>query len=225
MRFAGLLLGDFRFQIKYGFYFLYAFLTVFYSVILWLIPMEYKDKSAAIIIFTDPATLGMFFMGAIILLEKSQRVLPSLAVSPVTVGEYIFSKILSLGAVSTAVGLAISLVAGVHSPFFIAVGTFLGSLFFSLIGIILAAKAASLNLFLLLSTPIMLFLMLPPFFEIFGFSYFFFTLHPGNTVLRLITGQTDFWGSMVFMAWTFAAYFYAHRAVRKMLNEIEGIHL
>lgn len=138
-------------------------------------------------------TLRMFFMGAVILLEKSQRVLQSLAVSPVKTEEYILSKILSLGAVSTAVGLAVDIIVGGYPLLFISIGTFLGSLLFSLIGIIIATKASSLNSFLLLSTPIMLFLMLPPIFEVFGFSYFWFNLHPGNIVLRLITGQID-WG-------------------------------
>lgn len=39
MRFARLLAAAFRFQIKYGFYFLYGFLMLFYSVVLWLIPL------------------------------------------------------------------------------------------------------------------------------------------------------------------------------------------
>ena len=83
MRLKGLLLGDIKFQIKYGIYFLYVAITVIYLVILSFVPSSVKKVTASIIIFTDPAVLGLFFMGAIVLLEKSQRVLPSLAISPV----------------------------------------------------------------------------------------------------------------------------------------------
>lgn len=70
MRRGSLFLWDIRFQAKYGFYFLYAALTVIYGVVLFAVPEGWREKTAAILIFSDPASMGLFFMGAIVLLEK-----------------------------------------------------------------------------------------------------------------------------------------------------------
>lgn len=70
MRLRSLFLWDIRFQAKYGFYFLYAVLTVIYLIVLLAVPENWREKTAAILIFSDPASMGLFFMGAIVLLEK-----------------------------------------------------------------------------------------------------------------------------------------------------------
>lgn len=224
MRFKRLLLGDFRFQIKYGFYFLYAFITVIYIVVLSFVPPVAKAKVSAVIIFTDPATLGLFFMGAIILLEKSQRVLSSLAVSPIKLWEYIFSKVVSLAFISTLVGVIIGAFSGTQNMLWVTVGTFLGSILFSLIGIIVATKVSSLNQFLIVTVPIMLALMLPPFAELFGYSHSAFAFHAGNIVLRFINSSIKSLPLMllVFAIWIVALYFIALKSAGKMMKVVGG---
>jgi len=133
MRFLGLFLGDIRFGWKYGFYLLYAIITFLYILVLAFIPISWKNTVTTIIIFSDPATFGLMFIGAIILLEKSQRVLNSIAVSPVKTSEYIVSKVLSLGIISTIVALLLTLVAGRENLFLVLLGTFLGSVVFTLL--------------------------------------------------------------------------------------------
>lgn len=96
MRLKKLFLLDMRFQAKYGFYFLYAVLTVIYIAVLFAFPENWKEKAAAILIFSDPASMGLFFMGAIVLLEKSQHTTCALAVSPVHATEYVIAKVSSL---------------------------------------------------------------------------------------------------------------------------------
>lgn len=93
MRLRSLFLFDMRFQAKYGFYFLYAVLTVIYIVALFAIPDNWREKAAAIFIFSDPAAMGLFFMGATVLLEKTQHTPCTVAVSPVRAVEYIFAKV------------------------------------------------------------------------------------------------------------------------------------
>lgn len=227
MRFRGLLLGDIRFQIKYGFYFLYFFLTVIYTIILYFIPAAGKDKVGAIIIFTDPATLGLFFMGSIILLEKSQRVVSSLAVSPIKIREYIISKVFSLSIISTLVGVMIGIITDIHNLMWMTIGTFLGSVFFSLLGIIIATNANSLNRFLVTTIPAMLFLMLPAIVELFGYENMLFLFLPGNIILRLIEGNSEalFLCMLVMFVWMGLFYILAHQAVSKMLKTIGGVKL
>ncbi len=227
MRFRGMLLGDMRFQLKYGFYFLYSFLTVVYSVILYFIPNTAKDTAATIIIFTDPATLGLFFMGAIILFEKSQRVLSTLAVSPIKIWEYIGSKIISLGFISIVVAVLIGAVAGTHNLLWVAIGTFLGSVLFSLLSIIIASKINSLNHFIILTIPTMLFFMFPTFAEMFGVKSFLFFPHAGNIILRLITGNTQavFLRIVILLMWIALFYWLAYKSVAKMLKTVGGVKL
>ena len=122
MRLKNLIIGDIKFQIKYGFYFIYMILTILYVCLISVLPVCWREKGSIIMIFTDPAAMGMFFMGAIILLEKSQRVLDSLVVSPVKAWEYIASKIISLGMISTLVAIIIALTAGISNLFLVIVG-------------------------------------------------------------------------------------------------------
>ena len=79
MMLGRLTVWDMKFQIKYGFYLLYSVLTVIYLIILLAMPESWRTAAAAILIFSDPAAMGLFFMGAIVLLEKNFRF--SLAVS------------------------------------------------------------------------------------------------------------------------------------------------
>lgn len=224
MRLKRLLLGDIHFQMKYGFYFLYAFITVIYITVLSFVPPVAKAKVSAVIIFTDPATLGLFFMGAIILLEKSQRVLSSLAVSPIKLWEYIFAKVVSLALISTLVGVIIGAVSGTQNMMLVTVGTFFGSILFSLIGISIATKVSNLNQFLLVTVPIMLALMLPPLAELFGYSHPAFAFHAGNIVLRFINSSIERLPLMllVFAIWIMALYFIALKSTEKMMKDVGG---
>lgn len=224
MRFKNLLLGDIRFQIKYGFYFLYTLITIIYIIILSFFQGSYKTVATSVIIFTDPTTLGIFFMGAIILLEKSEHVLSSIAVSPVKIWEYIFSKVVSLSLISTLAGVIIGIFSETHSFFSTLVGVFLGSVLFSLIGIIIAAKSNSLNKFILTTVPVMTLLVLPAFLEILGYSYSIYFFHPGNIVLRIINGNTEnlILRVIILLVWIILFYNVTQKTVEKMMKNLGG---
>ena len=101
MRLLNALKNDIRFQIKYGFYFLYAFFSAVYIAVLLITPREYKSITASLIILTDPAMLGLFFMGGIWLLEKGEGLHGFWSVSPLRPVEYVWSKSVSLAVLST----------------------------------------------------------------------------------------------------------------------------
>ena len=96
MKLRRLVCGDIHFQWKYGFYFIYFVLTVIYVFGITALPDNWKHNAAAIMIYSDPAAMGLFFMGAIVLLEKSQKVLHAIAISPAKVSEYILAKVFSM---------------------------------------------------------------------------------------------------------------------------------
>ena len=127
MRMIHLIKGDIVFQIKYGFYFLYVVFTVLYAFVLVILPETWQETVASIMIYSDPAAMGLFFMGAIILFEKSQRVLNSLAVSPIHISEYILSKIISLALISEIVAMILAVISHHQNLIMVFIGTLLSS--------------------------------------------------------------------------------------------------
>ncbi len=190
MRLRSLVLWDIRFQARYGFYFLYAVLTAIYVAVLSAVPEGWREKAAAILIFSDPASMGLFFMGAIVLLEKSQRTPWALAVSPVRAAEYIAAKVMSLSAISlvaaavltAAAGVGAGVGAGVNAGDYggvgavaygiadscmVLLGTVLSSAVFTLLGIIIATRISSLNQFILWTVPVELVCFVPAILHLF----------------------------------------------------------
>ena len=108
-----LLKNDIRYQFKYGFYYVYTFISFLYIFILRYIPQQWKEKFFSFIIFSDICVIGFFFIGGIVLLEKIERTLEYLIITPVKISEYIISKILSFIFIGIIVTTAISVFGGV----------------------------------------------------------------------------------------------------------------
>lgn len=188
MRLGSLLLWDMRFQRKYGFYFLYAILTAIYAFILFAVPENWKEKTAAILIFTDPAAMGLFFMGAIILLEKSQHTPCAFAVSPVRETEYIIAKVSSLSAISFIVVAILALIANVNNFHIVLLGTVLSSAIFTLLSMIAATKIASLNQFILWTVPIEIVCFVPAMLHLFKITPTWLRYYPINVCMEMVSG-------------------------------------
>lgn len=189
MRLVHTVKNDIRYQIKYGFYFLYLFITVVYIGILFIVPGQYKDIGASIIILTDPAMLGSFFIGGIWLLERSEGLHKFYSISPLKPIEYILSKASSLSIISTLSALGIILL-GVHKlinyPMML-FGVFIGSMTFTLFGLTLATFARSVNNYMLISVPVEIFIMLPPILIAFGVDFPILDILPGTILWQIIT--------------------------------------
>lgn len=222
MRAWNLVCEETRFLRKYGILGLYAVFSLLYFFILSLLPAGAKQIGAAILIFTDPAAMGLFFMGAVVLLEKSQRVNCSLAVAPITLSEYIFAKALPMMAAGLVVGVFLGVCGGL-SIGGVAVGTALASLVFSLCGLFVAVKAETLNGFVLATVPFELVLCLPALLDLFGvIGGKEWLLHPGVAALRLISGQAGFWAVCSLVFWLGMAFLLCRRAVRRYFDEMGG---
>lgn len=226
MRFRHLLLWDIRFQARYGFYLLYGFLTALYLAVLVSLPRSWRENAAVLLIFSDPAAMGLFFMGAIVLLEKSQRVTSFFAVSPLSALEYVWAKVLSLSAIGLLVAAVLAAAAGCPSLPSMLVGTFLSSVLFTLTGILAAAKITSLNQFLLATVPVEILAFVPAIAHLFGMTPSFLGIYPPNVCLDLIAGRGFSVMGLVFTAalillLTFAAC----RSVVRMWISAGGVKL
>lgn len=227
MRIRNLIFGDVRFQFKYGFYLVYVFFTAFYIALIYFLPLSWREKVAAILIYTDPAAMGLFFMGAIVLFEKSERVLNSFAVSPVKTEEYIFSKVISLGFISAVVGIIIALTANINNLLTVITGVLLGSALFTLLGLIVAANISSLNQFLAATIPIEIIGFLPPLFYLFGYDNMLMLIHPGCIIIRFINGNSEHMLLLTFLLllWIVIIYIITYKYVQKMFQSAGGITL
>jgi len=227
MRMVSLLRGDIRFQYKYGFYLLYLFFTLLYIGILWALPEEWREKAAILMIFSDPAAMGLYFMGAIILLERSERVLNSLAVSPAKPSEYMAAKLFSIGIISVLVGFAIGFFSrAVNITMTFMMGIFFCSCLFSAVGLVIAARSISLNGFIISTIPAQLIINIPAVAWLFGWRPAWLLFHPGVCMIELCSGgQQVLPALLILVFWSLLAAVMANRAVQGMFREIGGIKL
>ncbi|MFR3683799.1 MAG: hypothetical protein ACLTXM_02000 [Enterococcus sp.] len=189
--------NDMRYQVKYGFYFIYTLLTLLYILILRPITdPTIESLTGSLIMLSDPAVLGYFFIGGIWLLEKDEDLHSYIGITPLKTTEYVLSKIISLGVVSTLSATIIGAISlPLEHPFLLAVIVFLSSCFFTLVGLIFATFAKTVNGYLLTSVPPALLLLTPAILSVLGIEIPFTKLVPGTAVFKLINNillnQTD----------------------------------
>lgn len=227
MRLGRLICGDIHFQWKYGFYFIYFILTVLYVCGIAALPEHWKTDIASIMIYSDPAAMGLFFMGAIVLLEKGQKVLNAMVVSPVKVSEYILSKTIALIAISSIIALILGLVSGSNHLPGIAVGTALTSAIFTMLGIIAATRISNLNQFLIVIMPIEIVCFVPPIVGLFVELPNIFCFFPFTACMNLITGKSSLlsFDMILVFATLIILYMVARHTVEHMWRTLGGVKL
>ena len=227
MRLGRLICSDIHFQWKYGFYFIYFILTVLYVCGIASLPGHWKTDIASIMIYSDPAAMGLFFMGAIVLLEKSQKVLNAIVVSPVKMSEYILSKTVALIAISTVIAMILGLVSGSNQLLSIAVGTALTSAIFTMLGIIAATKISNLKQFLIVIMPIEIGCFVPPIVGLFVKLPDIFRFFPFTACMNLITGKSILlsFDMVLVIATLIILYIVARHTVKHMWKSLGGVKL
>lgn len=229
MRLLAVIKGDIRFQWKYGFYYIYILLVILYLGILYLLSGEVKEMVGHVMVYSDPAAMGMFFMGAIVLLEKSQRVLNSIAVSPVSPMEYILGKMCSVGVISLLVALILLSSIGIENLVMAVWGIVSASFVFTLCGIIVGTKINSLTGYIVGTVPFEIVGFLPPIVKRMGLikDNAWFLLHPGCAQMQLLEGKTAYLAVSVTSSilWVIVLVFLAKRCVEKMFRSVGGVKL
>lgn len=227
MRVRNSVIGDIYFQWKYGFYLIYFIVCIIYIFLLNSLPASVKPQVTAILVYSDPAAMGLFFMGAIILLEKSQRVMNAIAVSPLKHVEYILSKVLSLAVISVLVVAVIGFFVDIENLLIVLLGTIFSSIIFTLLGIIVGTKIVSLNQFMLFSVAIEVFCFVPPIVAIIKKEWFILKLSPFDASRRLIYGSSDSIlldvsiNTMLIIVLSFIC----HKQVKKMFRGMGGVKI
>lgn len=227
MRTAKLFLGDLHLQFAYGLHLLYVVFTILFISLIHVLPPSWREQATLLIIFTDPAAIGCYFMGAIVLFERNERVLGSLAVSPVSAFEYMVSKICSIGVLSTTVGCIIQMAAGgnpVSLPFVTAL--FLSSCIYSSAGLVIAARSGSLNGFILSTVPFEIVFTVPAIFFLFGWHKSWLSIHPGVAFMQVgLRGDHVLVSILVLLCWTAVFMIGTHKIVKTMFRSRGGVTL
>lgn len=121
------------------------------------------EKVLTLLIFNDPAIIGLFFAGLTILVEKNTQVITALFVTPVNHHIYILSRVLALSIVGLgcALGMAVSVMGINFDLLRFSFGVFGTCLIFSLSGVIVVCHAEEFLIFLLKMIPVLLVFSLP----------------------------------------------------------------
>lgn len=150
---------DLRLQYRYGIFAAYGFVVGFYVLVI-LLGREYlPDWAIAFLIYSDPAAVGFFFLGALMMLEKSENVRGALAVSPATATAYLAGKTVTLCGLALVAALIVLLVHGAApNPALLIAAVALTSVCFLAIGVPIALRFRTVNGYLIgsagLLTPI-----------------------------------------------------------------------
>ena len=227
MRLSKLIRGDLFFLYKYGLFFVYAVFVILYLIVLHYIPGETGNFVMKMLVFSDPAAMGLFFLGAVILLEKSQRVNCSLAVSPVTSTSYMISKCTAFLISGLAAGLLIAFGSGRFLSIIALLGLAGSSFLFSMGGLFVATKTRSLNQFIIGSIPVEIFVSTPGF--LFAFNLLkspLWIFHPGVASMNLLFKESSvsriLLSLLSLLIWNVAVFFLTRHAVNKMFRELGG---
>jgi fluoroquinolone transport system permease protein len=211
---------DLKFQFRHGFYHVYLIITVLYILVLRFLPDGILDTATILILFTDPSVLGFFFIGGILLFERGQNIHASLFTTPVHLREYLWAKALSLALLALLSSFAIIVFTyGFNmNPLPLFFGILLSSIFFTLIGLTLAARFKSLNRYFFTS-PLYIILFMLPLLELLGLARSpLFYLLPTKGSLLLIGGALAapspvewLYSIAILIIWIVLAYLWAYR--------------
>lgn len=221
--------SDIRYQWRYGFYFIYAFVIAFFVGVIRVLPPGWRQIGLTAVLLTDPALLGFFFIGGILQLERGEGLLDALFLSPLRPWEYIVSKGASLGVLATLAGCLMALgsgVPGIRYGLLVPV-LFLGSVCFTWIGIATAVNLRSMNAYFGVDGLWEMAMTVPPMLLLFEVGFPLLEAFPGSNILRLIEaavgrGVSAWFPGLGLAAWLAVVFVLTRRRMVSALSRLGG---
>lgn len=187
-RLASALACDVRLQLRNGFYYAAAFVAIIVILVFSQLPLKELKWIVPALLFSNLMIGTFYFVGGLVLLEKAERTLDALVVTPLRPSEYLASKTLSLSGLALAENLAIvALAYGTDFKLLPALaGMALISVLYALLGFAIVIRYDSINEYLLPSFFYTLLISLPmiDYFEL--WQSWVFYLHPMQAPLLLL---------------------------------------
>ena len=186
-KFLVLALHDARLQYRYGIYAAYAFVVGFYALVLTLGRDVLPGWAVALIVYTDPAAVGFFFLGALMMLEKAEGVRTALATSPADASTYLGGKVVTLTAIALVACVVLLLVhRAAPYPLLLLASVALTSIAFLGIGVPIALAFRTVNGYLVGSSSFLTPLIGPAFLALLDPMPLWLGIWPPVAQLRLI---------------------------------------
>jgi fluoroquinolone transport system permease protein len=145
------------------------------------------------LLFFDPAIIGIMFVGALVLFEKSENVLQALVMTPMKTDDYLLSKITSLtilSIISAAIFMSLMNIFNNvdFNVIFLASGIILTSILLILVGFIFVSRLKSINEYLLAMVILFIGLTFPPMLHLSGlYENVIFYLWPTQAAFTIFT--------------------------------------
>jgi len=135
--------------------------------------LQDQTQIHSVLLFFDPAIIGIVFVGALVLFEKSENVLQALVLTPMKTEEYILSKVISLTILSivSAILFVTLMVVFNDTEFqltYLVIGIILTSVMLILLGFIIVSRVQNINGYMLGIIICFLGLTFPPLLDLFG---------------------------------------------------------
>ena len=204
--------------------------VILYFITTQAIPDLDRPIFHSLLLFFDPAVIGIVFVGALVLFEKSENVLQALVITPMIVDDYILTKISSLTILSIISASIFIILLNLFSNIefdilFLTSGITLTSVMLILLGFILVSRVNSINEYLLAMIVAFLGLLFPPMLHLSGiYENIIFYLWPTHASFILFMGvfnsnSLELWeiiyGAVYQIIWIILLYFIAKKAFHK----------
>ena len=156
--------------------------------------LQGQTQVHSVLLFFDPAVIGIVFVGALVLFEKTENVLQALILTPMKTDDYLLSKIISLTLLSIiSATVFISLMAVFNETAFniiyLITGIILTTAMLILLGFIIVSRVQNINGYLLGIIISFLILTFPPLLNLFElFENPVFYLWPTQASFILLNG-------------------------------------
>ena len=187
-RAAVLVAHDLRVQWRSGIWLVYVLVCLSYLFLLALVPEWLRTPATTLIVFSDPAVLGWFFVGAAMLLEGEQGTAPALFVSPAGVDEWLLGKLVSLTLLAVLASFAVAVpTVGVElRPLWLLLAVVPCSTFFVLVGVVAGTRVATVNRYLMVGGLATMPLLVPLLAPLGVLDSWLFDLLPSGAALDLL---------------------------------------
>jgi fluoroquinolone transport system permease protein len=206
--------------------------VIIYYISLVAIPSMNTTEFKTLYLFFDPTLIGIMFIGALVLFEKTENTLQALTVTPMETRAYFLSKIISLTVLSSVSAfLFVFLAHGIHFQYFYMIaGIVLTSVFLILLGFLLVARCKSINEYLVIMMMAFLLLFIPPLLDIAGiYNNVVFYLWPSQASFLLFNGvfgtvslNETIYALIYLIIWIVGCYYLAKKVFYKHIVVGEG---
>ncbi len=236
MRFWNSFLKDARLQFRHGFYLIYGLVSLAYMGLLFALGPRARETMHSLFIYEDPSTLGHIFVGGMVLLERQERSLDTVWVTPLEVRDYLWAKVLSLNMLSIGTALLVTFpLKGFHFNIPLLIWSVaLTAPIFTLIGLAVATRYQSLNA-LMLVTGMLVNISNWPLVQYFGLTQWgilegfpcMASLRLTDMALGITAWDPLVWlkSTLILLTWLGLSYWWASHWFRKYLTARQGVKL